>query len=163
MDMRKRSHRPTAGPVSRKTREAVICLSQAVGLMSDNGARFFPSRLPWLVWSAGVYNCWVSKVALVTNTATSDFSNILLHSGEIVADLSQPLCSIRGSAPQHREKGGVIPITTLNVAAVVINNGAPFGLLWSIGVITNFVLFVICFPYTHMHESMHVCLRAHKG
>ena len=76
---------------------------------------------------------------------------------------SPPLCSIRGSAPQHREKGGVIPITTLNVAAVVINNGAPFGLLWSIGMITNFVLFVICFPYTHMHESMHVCLRANKG
>ena len=55
--------------------------------MSDNGARFFPSRLPWLVWRAGVYDCWVSKVALVTNTATSDFSNILLHSELVVEEL----------------------------------------------------------------------------
>ena len=54
--------------------------------MSDNGARFFPSRLPWLVWRAGVYDCWVSKVALVTNTATSAFSNILLHSVGLVAE-----------------------------------------------------------------------------
>ena len=44
---------------------------------------FSHSRPPWLVRVAGVYDCWVSKVALVTNTATSDFSNILLHSGVV--------------------------------------------------------------------------------
>ena len=42
---------------------------------------FSHSRLPWLVWVAGVYDCWVSKVALVTNTATSAFSNILFYFG----------------------------------------------------------------------------------